>query len=709
MKQTSIILVVSLMLPLVVLAQNVVTINSSGYDTECGTKITTQENGLIAKWNFNENESGSLLLNFEKGRPLIQQLSVANKSTGQISTVAKNLDIAFVLTVGERDLEKRNGWTIFFDKTHHKPYDSYTADLSISHVKVSSEGKRCSITIDSLKAGPFSGSLVLTVYANSPLIHVEGVVETNQNAKAIVYDAGLVSATAEWEKIAWLGADGVFQNQSVEGNEEAKTPKVRHRTIIAQGTEGSIAVFPAPHQYFYPLDFSENYKFTWYGKNYRHKLDDFGLGIRLPLDGDKRWVPWFNAPPNTQQRLGFFLLASSKEAKSTLEQVKKYTRKDQFKKLPGHTSFSSHYHVEHTKDLVNQQPNPENWDPDRIVIPESLQEPGFVKVLKDMKVDIVHLAEFHFGKTRGLQAKDRLPLLKLMHNECERLSDDSFLLLPGEEPNVHLGGHWISFFPKPVYWVLNNREKKPFVEHDERYGKVYHLGSPEQTLEFFKKEGGLMWTAHPRIKGSTGFPDNYNQTNFYLSEQFLGGAWKNMPVDLSHDRLGNRVLNLEDDMANWGKKKYILGEVDVFQINPDHELYAHMNINYLRMDNIPKFSDGWQPVLDVLRNGSYFTTTGEVLINEFSVNGKLSGETQKAKKKAKITVKLEWTFPMNFIEIISGDGQNVYRERIDLSKTESFATGQWVYELDLSGRKWVRMEAWDIAKNGAFTPPVWLE
>ena len=37
-------------------------------------------------------------------------------------------------------------------------------------------------------------------------------------------------------------------------------------------------------------------------------------------------------------------------------------------------------------------------------------------------------------------------MLKAMHDECARLSDDEFLLLPGEEPNVHLGGHWISFF-----------------------------------------------------------------------------------------------------------------------------------------------------------------------------------------------------------------------------------------------------------------------
>ena len=29
--------------------------------------------------------------------------------------------------------------------------------------------------------------------------------------------------------------------------------------------------------------------------------------------------------------------------------------------------------------------------------------------------------------------------------------------------------------------------------------------------------------------------------------------------------------------------------------------------------------------------------------------------------------------------------------------------------MDLRGRKWIRLEVWDIAKNGAFTPPVWLE
>ena len=172
------------------------------------------------------------------------------------------------------------------------------------------------------------------------------------------------------------------------------------------------------------------------------------MGIRLPLDGDQRYVPWFNAPPGTQQKLSFFILLSTEKGEKTLDRVKRYTRNDQYKKLPDQTTFSSHYHIEHTKDLVGRQPDLDNWNPDDVVIPEDLKEPGFVKVFKNMKVDIVHLAEFHNSQTPRMLAKDRLPLLELMHNECKRLSDESFLLLPGEEPNVHLGGHWISFFSK---------------------------------------------------------------------------------------------------------------------------------------------------------------------------------------------------------------------------------------------------------------------
>ena len=73
----------------------------------------------------------------------------------------------------------------------------------------------------------------------------------------------------------------------------------------------------------------------------------------------------------------------------------------------------------------------------------------------------------------------------------------------------------------------------------------------------------LAWTAHARIKSSTGYPDAYKEEPFYKSDHFFGAAWKAMPADYSRDTLGWRVLDLLDDMANWGTPKYAIGEGDM--------------------------------------------------------------------------------------------------------------------------------------------------
>jgi hypothetical protein len=237
------------------------------------------------------------------------------------------------------------------------------------------------------------------------------------------------------------------------------------------------------------------------------------------------------------------------------------------------------------------------------------------------------------------------------------------------------------------------------------------VGSPAEVLRLFEAERGLMWTAHPRIKSSFKFPDQYKDTDFFRSDRFLGAAWKAMPADLSRPTLGWRVLDLFDDMSNWGAKKHVLGEVDTFRMEPDFETYAHMNINYLRLTTLPRYDDGWQPVLDALRGGEFFTTTGEVLIPAFTIGGKQSGQTLAVTGEGKATLEanLEWTFPLAFAEIISGDGQNVFRQRIDLGDTESFGTRKLRLPVELKDRTWVRFEVWDIAANGAFTQPLWVE
>jgi len=99
-----------------------------------------------------------------------------------------------------------------------------------------------------------------------------------------------------------------------------------------------------------------------------------------------------------------------------------------------------------------------------------------------------------------------------------------------------------------------------------------------------------------------------------------------------------------------------------------------------------------------------------VLIPEFTVGGRQSGQTLDLVRNAKpvLEASLEWTFPLAFAEIISGDGQKAFRQHIDLTDTESFGTRKLRLPVNLKGRAWVRFETWDIAANGAFTQPVWL-
>jgi hypothetical protein len=118
-----------------------------------------------------------------------------------------------------------------------------------------------------------------------------------------------------------------------------------------------------------------------------------------------------------------------------------------------------------------------------------------------------------------------------------------------------------------------------------------------------------------------------------------------------------------------------------------------MNVNYLQLGKRPT-SDDWSPVLRVLRSGDYFTTTGEVLIHSFEV------------KDGKVLAELEWTFPLSQVEIVTGDGREAFRHTVPLASTGEFGRAKFVWPLERPGATTVRLEAWDIASNGAFTQPV---
>ena len=662
-----------------------------------GTTVSVQNKKFTISWPSGKGNTGRMILDLHSTNALFNSIQLSRGAT--FYEIAKNLDPAFILRVGKRTLSSSSGgWDVFFDKVPTRPYKTYALKFDKKTARIKTEGSRTVISISNLSAPAFKGTLEIILYNGSPLFNVSANMTTLVDSTAILYDAGLVSKAVPWKNIAWSDTGRKLLKKSASSTDSAQNLEVKYRTVIGENPKGSLALFPAPHQYFYPLDEAFNLKFSWFGNDYLKLLPGYGIGIRQDPIGDKRYVPWFNAPPETVQRLNFFCLLSAGDAQEVLTEVKKFTHNDSYAPLAGYKRMASHFHNEFISDVVLSGK----------AIPE---KPEFVEVLKDAGLDIVKLAEFHGpGHPKGPDSV-RLKELSSLFEQTKRLSDQNFLLLPGEEANNFYGGHWLAFFPKPVYWVMSRRADQPFVVNDPKFGKVYHVGDKTEMQKLLENENGLAWVAHARTKASTGYPDKYKEEDFFKSDTYLGAAWKAIPADLSLPSLSKRVLNLMDDMANWGLQKHVISEADIFTITHQNEMYAHLNVNYLQMDKLPEYKDGWKPVLDVLREGKFFVSTGEVLLPAFSINGKTAGQSLNIDGAGKGLVKtrIQWTYPLSYVEIISGDGNKVFREKFNLNQTQAFGNKEFVWNVNLLNRKWVRMEVWDVAANGAFTQMIWLK
>ena len=153
-----------------------------------------------------------------------------------------------------------------------------------------------------------------------------------------------------------------------------------------------------------------------------------------------------------------------------------------------------------------------------------------------------------------------------------------------------------------------------------------------------------------------------------------------------------------DDMNNLGLHKVILGEVDVFQLSPTDELYAHMNVNYVHLSRLPDF-DHYATILDAAAKGDDFISTGEVLLTKTSMTA--NGEEIQA------AVDTSSTFPLRMAEIVWGDGKATHHEQFDLRDTHEFEKHTFSWKANANGWKWARVAVWDVAGGGAFTNPTW--
>ena len=389
-----------------------------------------------------------------------------------------------------------------------------------------------------------------------------------------------------------------------------------------------------------------------------------------------------NAPPDTVQEMRLFLFLGDEDTRPTLDSVLRYTHRDHFPKLPGHVTFAPHWHLDYT---MQARAHGFDWTP------------PFNPAMQAIGLDSAMIMDFHGDGHPADKGATRLGELRDYFRACSAQSDKNFLLIPAEEANVHLGGHWALVFPKPVYWHMSRQPDQPFITREPAFGTVYNIGDAKEMWDVVTREHGYVYQTHPRTKGSTGYPDAIKDTSYFRDSRYLGSGWKAMPSDLSSPRLGERAFKTVDDMNNLGLHKRLIGEVDVFQLDSTHELYGHMNVNYIRLPALPSY-DHYGDLLDALARGDSFITTGEILIPDAELRA--TGETVDAR------VKVNYTFPLRMAEIVWGDGVATHHEIFPLEDTRDFGDREFHWHASTPAWKWARLAIWDVAGDGAFTSPI---
>jgi hypothetical protein len=635
--------------------------------------------GVAVRWPDEAGRMWKAEFSLDPDRPLITSIG-----TGARQVVDRATPLYWI-TTGKR----RGGWDEFFDlpPAHPDGTRQFRAGLRLRSAKARTTGERVEVMFDGLEAGIFRGAVAYTFFPGSRLIQQEARLTTAEPDTAYYYDAG-IRLRAEQQlapggnmdsQVVYYDTGGQLRAAPARGPER-EIIRARYRTLAFDTGAGSLAVFPPPHQYFFARDFTTNLGYLWHSA-WRGAVS---AGIRQWPDDNTAFYPWMNAPPGTEQRMTLFVQLSDRDPAVLLEELLRYTHQDRFPQLAGYKTITSHWHFAYTVQALARG---FDWIP------------PFKPVLKAMGVDAAILSDFHGdGHPRDLTDL-RLKELDAYFRACRAQSDPEFLLIPSEEANVHYGGHYTVLFPQPVYWFMSRPPGTPFVSEDARFGWVYRVADAGELLDLVRRERGLVYQTHPRTKGSAGYPDKIRGADYFRDASFFGAGWKAMPSDLSSPRLGERAFKLLDDMANWGLRKRLLGEVDVFQIDETHELYAHMNVNYVRLKQLPAW-ERYGEVLKALARGEFFVTTGEVLLPEVHI-------TPASADTVLVRAAVRWTFPLRMAEVVWGDGTQTRREIFSLESTRPFGAASFEWKVKAPGWRWARLAVWDVAANGAFVNPVW--
>ena len=712
----------------------------SAYQEQQGLRARLDNDTLAVLWTGERGSSLRLDFGIDGTQPVIRQMAVRGPDWSW-KPVATGLKPDFLVISGVRRIShqqlnpirdlgqaitpaviEKEKWKVFWDAPLRVPgLEGVNTDLprsddeirrspatyNATSCKVTTDGARIEVSFPGLSMGIFSGRLQYTVYRGTNLIRQEVIAKTDEPSVAYKYRAGLKGFSTEGSRVRWRDTSRAWQKYEFGGavNEGPVALRARNRLGLIETPNGTLAFFPPSHKFFWAREIELNLGYVWYRMDnegsfsagvrhadYEEMFRPYGVSDELwekRVNQSRRFAlgnfAMYNAPPGTWQRMAAYFYLSPASGEETQRAVLAFTHNDQFKPLKGYQVAVSHFHTHFAEQLL---------DAGTLDV-----RPPWLPAFRALGINIAMMSDFHGDGSPDDSGDIRYNDLDSYFKACARHSDRDFLLMPGEEPNAHIGGHYTAVFPKPVYWTKVRLAGQPFVEDHPKFGKVYRTGSAKDMLELLELERGLIWQAHPRTKGSTPYPDAIRETAHFNSDRYLGGAYQSLPADLSEKRICEaRCIGVLDDMNNWTGPKYLVSEGDTYMKFPEDEIYGELLVNYIKVDPLPRFNEDWSPITRAMRAGDFFVTSGEVLISEFAVDG--SGDDRT------ISAQVEWTFPLDFVEVVWGDGKTVNRQIISTTDLAPHSSKRFRIPIRTKGKKWVRFAAFDSAGNGALAQPV---
>jgi len=556
-------------------------------------------------------------------------------------------------------------------------------------------GNRKTASFNGLTLGQFSGGLELHFFEGSNLIRVEAVASTQDDGVCYLYHGGLNGFHAD--KLYYVSPKKreILENPGYHTNSgpdrDRQRVDARGRVLTLQQPHGAVSVMPPPHRFFWACQTENIVGYNYYSLE---KDGRFSIGVRHNKEQEHfnvRW-PLYNAKPGSMQRMSFFLLVSSETVYSARNMAMKYTNYDHLRPLEGYKRLGSHMHI------ASQAAFPRDY---------RKQRPWEILV-KDVGFDIFSPCDFWAEGRCDDNKEGRKADLERYHLESRYLSTPDFLLVTGEELAVMgrdkdkqlIPFHFMIWPSKPILYSRWRDDDQEFAEKLPDGRTYYHLKNAMDVIEMCRRENAFIQMPHPDTKANDGLPYDCKNEPWFTDERWIGIGCRMVPADNSVDHMfAGRTERVWNDINNWADRpRYVMSELDTYtkveEREEDWELYSLTNCSYVQLDEIPS-SDNWETLVNALREGRHFYSTGEVLLEESSI------------EDGKAAATFSWTFPLAYAECVYSDGETVRSIRIPMTDTLPYdrRTVEFTFP---KGMKWARVFATDIAWNSAFGMPVFL-